>query len=118
MSGKTAAEETAVSPKSPISFFAAGSDSVLRKSSSMASVSSTALIPALAQPSSDLRNPAARDVVWWMERVILVVADEAVETTLANGAASGARSTVRRDSMELIYRRRCISGRQQDCLPY
>ena len=42
----------------------AGRVSVLRKSSSMLSVISTCLIPAFAQPSSDLRYPAAREVFW------------------------------------------------------
>src|SRR5215831_14776720 len=71
MSCSTAAEDTGVSPKSVMTLFAATKVSVLRKSSSSTSVISTFLMPAFAQPSSDLRYPAPRDVFWWIDRVIL-----------------------------------------------
>jgi hypothetical protein len=61
------------------------------------SVSSTFLIPAFDQPSSDLRNPAARDVFWWIESVILPEAAWTGETT----CASGASNAVLRESMRL-----------------
>ena len=46
-------------PRSVITRFAAARSSVLRKSSSTRSVISTYLMPALAQPSSDLAIPCA-----------------------------------------------------------
>ena len=55
MSGSTAAAETGVRPRSVSTRFAAAMVSVFRNSSSITSVTSTNLMPALAQPSSDLR---------------------------------------------------------------
>ena len=62
----TAAPETGVSPRSVITRLAAGNVSFSRNPSSTLSFSSTYRMPALAQPSSDPRYPAARDVFWWM----------------------------------------------------
>src|SRR6185312_15076927 len=62
------------------------------------SVISTYLMPALAQPSRILRYPARCEVVWWMLRTIFPgSADAGITST--RGAARGARSIVRRESM-------------------
>src|SRR5262249_25474279 len=63
-----------------------------------ASVNSTFLMPALAHPSSILRYPALREVVWWMDSDIFPPAATA-GITCVRGAARGARSTFLRESM-------------------
>src|SRR6202171_6418846 len=94
-SGSTDAQETGVRPRSVTTRRAAARLSVFRNSSSITSVSSTFLIPAFAQPSSDLRYPAARDVFWCKDSTILPEAAWAPVTTWAKGA----RRAVRRESM-------------------
>src|SRR5690606_10340453 len=81
--------------------FAAASVSVSRNAVSRPSFNSTFLIPALAQPSSEPRKPAARAVFWWMLRDIFVVgidgagslgASTELQPTAARGAAAEARA--------------------------
>ena len=64
MSCRTTAADTGVRPRSPSRRRAAGSVSVRRKSASSGAPSSTYWMPARAQPASEPRNPAARDVFW------------------------------------------------------
>src|SRR5579875_2663789 len=104
-SGMTAAQETAVNPRSETTLRAAARLSVLRNPSSMLSVSSTFLMPAFAQPSSDLRYPAAREVFWCRQSVILGVAAWTGTTT----CASGASSAVLRESMRPNIPKSCPS---------
>src|ERR1700677_1368170 len=94
-SGITDAQETGVNPRSVTTRRAAARSSVFRKSSSIRSVSSTFLIPARAQPSSDLRYPAAAEVFWCRDSTIFFEA--ALVGVIAR--AMGARSGVRREGM-------------------
>src|ERR1700680_3067259 len=94
-SGMAAEAETGVRPRSATTRGAAARLSVFKNSSSSLSVNSTFLIPARAQPSSDLRYPAFSDVFWCRDSTILLGAAGAGVTAAANGA----RSTVLRESM-------------------